>query len=203
MIPARIYRVGGYMLIVAVVNLAVSLAAVYFPPTSRPRWLGTCGYPFVIGSPCSRTPRPPVRHSQPAHPRHRRRRQCPGVAVRVLAIAVTAPFMLVGATVLVDQGWRLSPVIVVAGTILSVGIGVFIRQLIPAATHPEAHRQPESDRPRTAVGSAGDPGIQPGADRELRRYDEANTDLFTVAYIWVVGRPRCCPLSPSWPASPR
>ena len=179
----QIYRVGGYMLIVAVVNLAVSLAAVYLSAH--------------ISASMARDLRISVRDrvallsdaeaSRFGIPSLLTRATGDVVNVQVLlfavlAIAVTAPFMLVGATVLsLIQGWRLSPVIVVAGTILSVGIGVFIRQLIPSATLIQKRIDNLNRIVREQL--SGQRVIRAFSQErtELRRYDEANTDLFTVA----------------------
>ncbi|RPA06080.1 ABC transporter ATP-binding protein [Gordonia sp. OPL2] len=49
-----------------------------------------------------------------------------------LTITVTAPLMLVGATVLsVVQGWRMAPVVAGAGVLLVIVVSVIVRRLLP------------------------------------------------------------------------
>lgn len=66
-----IYRVGGYMLIVAVVNLAVSLAATYLRPHRVGNGPGSAHVSVRDGSFLSDARSLPVRRSESAHPRHR------------------------------------------------------------------------------------------------------------------------------------
>ena len=178
-----IYRVGGYMLIVAVLNLAVSLAAIYLSAH--------------ISAAMARDLRISVRDRVALlSDAETSRFGVPSLLTRatgdvsnvqvllfaVLAVAVTAPFMLVGATVLsLIQGWRLSPVIIAAGIILSVGVGVFVRHLIPAATLMQKRIDALNRVIREQLSGQRVIRAYSRERTELRRYDDANTDLFTVA----------------------
>ncbi|MCS3880241.1 ATP-binding cassette domain-containing protein [Gordonia amarae] len=181
-----IYRVGGYMLIVAVVNLAVSLAATYLSAH--------------IASEMARDLRISVRDRVALlSDAQASRFGVPSLLTRAtgdvsnvqvllfatLAIAITAPFMLVGAAILsLIQGWRLAPVIVVAGIILSVGMGLFVRQLIPAATLMQKRIDTLNRVIREQLSGQRVIRAFSRERTELRRYDDANTDLFTVA-LWM------------------
>jgi len=178
-----IYRVGGYMLIVALVNLVVSLAATYLSAH--------------ISASMARELRISVRDRVALlSDAQASRFGVPSLLTRatgdvsnvqvllfaVLAVAVTAPFILVGATVLsLVQGWRLSPVIIVAGIILSAGIGLFIRQLIPAATLLQKRIDALNRVIREQLSGQRVIRAFSRERTELARYEEANTDLFTVA----------------------
>ena len=132
---ATIKRVGVLMVVVAVVNLVVSIGATFLAShvsATAARDLRTRVHGRIsafsdpqvhsIGLPSLLT-----RSTGDVG-------QIQGFLFISLTVVVTAPLMLFGALVLsLAQGWRMAPVLVVAGAVLVVVVAVLVRRLVPWA----------------------------------------------------------------------
>ena len=132
---ATIKRVGVLMVVVAVVNLVVSIGATFLAShisASAARDLRTRVHGRISAF------SDPQVHSIGLSSLLTRSTgdvgQIQGVLFISLTVVVTAPLMLFGALVLsLAQGWRMAPVLVVAGAVLVVLVAVLVRRLVPWA----------------------------------------------------------------------
>ena len=132
---ATIKRVGVLMVVVAVVNLVVSIGATFLAShisASAARDLRTRVHGRISAF------SDPQVHSIGLSSLLTRSTgdvgQIQGFLFISLTVVVTAPLMLFGALVLsLAQGWRMAPVLVVAGAVLVVLVAVLVRRLVPWA----------------------------------------------------------------------
>lgn len=132
---ATIKRVGVLMIVVAVVNLVVSIGATFLAShisATAARDLRTCVHGRISAF------SDPQVHSIGLSSLLTRSTgdvgQIQGFLFISLTVVVTAPLMLFGALVLsLAQGWRMAPVLVVAGAVLVVLVAVLVRRLVPWA----------------------------------------------------------------------
>lgn len=132
---ATIKRVGVLMVVVAVVNLVVSIGATFLAShisASAARDLRTRVHGRISAF------SDPQVHSIGLSSLLTRSTgdvgQIQGFLFISLTVVVTAPLMLFGALVLsLAQGWRMAPVLVVAGAVLVVVVAVLVRRLVPWA----------------------------------------------------------------------
>lgn len=132
---ATIKRVGVLMVVVAVVNLVVSIGATFLAShisATAARDLRTRVHGRISAF------SDPQVHSIGLSSLLTRSTgdvgQIQGFLFISLTVVVTAPLMLFGALVLsLAQGWRMAPVLVVAGAVLVVLVAVLVRRLVPWA----------------------------------------------------------------------
>lgn len=132
---ATIKRVGVLMVVVAVVNLVVSIGATFLAShisATAARDLRTRVHGRISAF------SDPQVHSIGLSSLLTRSTgdvgQIQGFLFISLTVVVTAPLMLFGALVLsLAQGWRMAPVLVVAGAVLVVVVAVLVRRLVPWA----------------------------------------------------------------------
>ncbi|WP_431840815.1 ABC transporter ATP-binding protein [Gordonia hongkongensis] len=132
---ATIKRVGVLMVVVAVVNLVVSIGATFLAShisATAARDLRTRVHGRISAF------SDPQVHSIGLSSLLTRSTgdvgQIQGFLFISLTVVVTAPLMLFGALVLsMAQGWRMAPVLVVAGAVLVVLVAVLVRRLVPWA----------------------------------------------------------------------
>lgn len=132
---ATIKRVGVLMVVVAVVNLVVSIGATFLAShisASAARDLRTRVHGRISAF------SDPQVHSIGLSSLLTRSTgdvgQIQGFLFISLTVVVTAPLMLFGALVLsLAQGWRMAPVLVVAGAVLVILVAVLVRRLVPWA----------------------------------------------------------------------
>ena len=130
-----IKRVGVLMVVVAVVNLVVSIGATFLAShisATAARDLRTRVHGRISAF------SDPQVHSIGLSSLLTRSTgdvgQIQGFLFISLTVVVTAPLMLFGALVLsLAQGWRMAPVLVVAGAVLVVVVAVLVRRLVPWA----------------------------------------------------------------------
>ncbi|MCX2756426.1 ABC transporter ATP-binding protein [Gordonia sp. 4N] len=132
---ATIKRVGVLMVVVAVVNLVVSIGATFL--ASHISATGARDLRTRVHGRISAFSDPQV-HSIGLSSLLTRSTgdvgQIQGFLFISLTAVVTAPLMLFGALVLsLAQGWRMAPVLVVAGAVLVVLVAVLVRRLVPWA----------------------------------------------------------------------
>ncbi len=132
---ATIKRVGILMVVVAVVNLVVSIGATFL--ASHISATSARDLRVRLHSRISAFSDPQV-HSIGLSSLLTRSTgdigQIQGFVFISLTVVVTAPLMLFGALVLsLAQGWRMAPVLVVAGAVLVVLVAVLVRRLVPWA----------------------------------------------------------------------
>ncbi|UCZ89639.1 ABC transporter ATP-binding protein [Gordonia sp. WA4-43] len=132
---ATIKRVGVLMVVVAVLNLVVSIGATFLAShisATAARDLRTRVHGRISAF------SDPQVHSIGLSSLLTRSTgdvgQIQGFLFISLTVVVTAPLMLFGALVLsLAQGWRMAPVLVVAGAVLVVLVAVLVRRLVPWA----------------------------------------------------------------------
>lgn len=132
---ATIKRVGVLMVVVAVVNLVVSIGATFLAShisATAARDLRTRVHGRISAF------SDPQVHSIGLSSLLTRSTgdvgQIQGFLFISLTVVVTAPLMLFGALVLsLAQGWRMAPVLVVAGAVLVILVAVLVRRLVPWA----------------------------------------------------------------------
>ena len=132
---ATIKRVGVLMVVVAVVNLVVSIGATFLAShisATAARDLRTRVHGRISAF------SDPQVHSIGLSSLLTRSTgdvgQIQGFLFISLTVVVTAPLMLFGALVLsLAQGWRITPVLVVAGAVLVILVAVLVRRLVPWA----------------------------------------------------------------------
>ncbi|WP_439032082.1 ABC transporter ATP-binding protein [Gordonia terrae] len=132
---ATIKRVGVLMVVVAVVNLVVSIGATFL--ASHISATAARDLRVRLHSRISKFSDPQV-HSVGLSSLLTRSTgdvgQIQGFVFISLTVVVTAPLMLLGALVLsLAQGWRMAPVLVVAGAVLVILVAVLVRRLVPWA----------------------------------------------------------------------
>ncbi|MBN0974325.1 MULTISPECIES: ABC transporter ATP-binding protein [unclassified Gordonia (in: high G+C Gram-positive bacteria)] len=132
---ATIKRVGVLMVVVAVVNLVVSIGATYL--ASHISATAARDLRARVHGRISAFSDPQV-HSIGLSSLLTRSTgdvgQIQGFLFISLTVVVTAPLMLLSALVLsLAQGWRMAPVLVVAGAVLVVLVAVLVRRLVPWA----------------------------------------------------------------------
>ncbi|KSU58461.1 MULTISPECIES: ABC transporter ATP-binding protein [unclassified Gordonia (in: high G+C Gram-positive bacteria)] len=132
---ATIKRVGVLMVVVAVVNLVVSIGATFL--ASHISATGARDLRTRVHGRISAFSDPQV-HSIGLSSLLTRSTgdvgQIQGFLFISLTAVVTAPLMLFGALVLsLAQGWRMAPVLVVAGAVLVILVAVLVRRLVPWA----------------------------------------------------------------------
>ncbi|MBD0862247.1 ABC transporter ATP-binding protein [Gordonia sp. zg691] len=130
-----IKRVGVIMVVVAVVNLVVALGATYL--ASHMSAVAARDLRARVNQRVSSFTDPQVAQLGLSSLLTRSTGdvgQIQGFLFISLTVVVTAPLMLFGALVLsLAQGWRMAPVIVVAGAVLVLLVTVLVRRLVPWA----------------------------------------------------------------------
>ncbi|MDL9946994.1 ABC transporter ATP-binding protein [Gordonia sp. ABSL11-1] len=99
-----------------------------------------------------------------------------------LTITVTAPLMLIGATVLsVVQGWRMAPVVAGAGVLLVVVVAVIVRRLLPLSG--QLQRCVDAVNHTVREQLSGVPVIRTFRREatEVARFDSVNTQLTDIS----------------------
>ncbi|MGW6036990.1 ABC transporter ATP-binding protein [Gordonia terrae] len=132
---ATIKRVGVFMVVVAVINLLVSIGATY--SASHISAVAARDLRARLHRRISAFTDPQM-HSIGLSSLLTRSTgdvgQIQGFVFISLTVVVTAPLMLFGALVLsLTQGWRMVPVLLVAGTVLVILVAVLVRRLVPWA----------------------------------------------------------------------